>query len=405
MKRANMQKLHNRKRYFDELLAHKDKELIKIITGIRRCGKSSLLELFKEHLKKQNAKFIHINFESLEFEHLSDYKELYKYIKSKIKSGKYYLLFDEIQVVKDWQKAIESFRLDFECDIYITGSNSHLLSGEFSTYLTGRFVEIKLLPLSFAEFLEFHELGNEFSLEDKFQKYLIFGGMPILAQYKMDEINSFQALEGIISSILQKDILARCDASYILLEKITKFLASNIGSLTSPNNISSVLTSDKNSISRNSVDKYIKLLTSSFVFYEANRYDIKGKALLKTGQKYYIADTGFLGVFFGRRDSDFGHILENIVFLELLRRGYSVQIGKIGELEIDFVASNPKEKIYIQVSQSIMDEKTLNRELRALQSIPDNYEKIIISMDKNYALSIEGIKIKNAIQWLLEMEL
>ena len=400
-----MQKLHNRKRYFDELLAHKDKELIKIITGIRRCGKSSLLELFKEHLKKQNAKFIHINFESLEFEHLSDYKELYKYIKSKIKSGKYYLLFDEIQVVKDWQKAIESFRLDFECDIYITGSNSHLLSGEFSTYLTGRFVEIKLLPLSFAEFLEFHELGNEFSLEYKFQKYLIFGGMPILAQYKMDEINSFQALEGIISSILQKDILARCDASYILLEKITKFLASNIGSLTSPNNISSVLTSDKNSISRNSVDKYIKLLTSSFVFYEANRYDIKGKALLKTGQKYYIADTGFLGVFFGRRDSDFGHILENIVFLELLRRGYSVQIGKIGELEIDFVASNPKEKIYIQVSQSIMDEKTLNRELRALQSIPDNYEKIIISMDKNYALSIEGIKIKNAIQWLLEMEL
>lgn len=400
-----MQKLHNRKRYFDELLAHKDKELIKIITGIRRCGKSSLLELFKEHLKKQNAKFIYINFESLEFEHLSDYKELYKYIKSKIKSGKYYLLFDEIQVVKDWQKAIESFRLDFECDIYITGSNSHLLSGEFSTYLTGRFVEIKLLPLSFAEFLEFHELGNEFSLEYKFQKYLIFGGMPILAQYKMDEINSFQALEGIISSILQKDILARCDASYILLEKITKFLASNIGSLTSPNNISSVLTSDKNSISRNSVDKYIKLLTSSFVFYEANRYDIKGKALLKTGQKYYIADTGFLGVFFGRRDSDFGHILENIVFLELLRRGYSVQIGKIGELEIDFVASNPKEKIYIQVSQSIMDEKTLNRELRALQSIPDNYEKIIISMDKNYALSIEGIKIKNAIQWLLEMEL
>ena len=400
-----MQKLHNRKRYFDELLAHKDKELIKIITGIRRCGKSSLLELFKEHLKKQNAKFIHINFESLEFEHLSDYKELYKYIKSKIKSGKYYLLFDEIQVVKDWQKAIESFRLDFECDIYITGSNSHLLSGEFSTYLTGRFVEIKLLPLSFAEFLEFHELGNEFSLEDKFQKYLIFGGMPILAQYKMVEINSFQALEGIISSILQKDILARCDASYILLEKITKFLASNIGSLTSPNNISSVLTSDKNSISRNSVDKYIKLLTSSFVFYEANRYDIKGKALLKTGQKYYIADTGFLGVFFGRRDSDFGHILENIVFLELLRRGYSVQIGKIGELEIDFVASNPKEKIYIQVSQSIMDEKTLKKELRALQSIPDNYEKIIISMDKNYALSIEGIKIKNAIQWLLEMEL
>lgn len=398
-----MQKLHNRKRYFDELLAHKDKELIKIITGIRRCGKSSLLELFKEYLKKQNAKFIHINFESLEFEHLSDYKELYKYIKSKIKSGKYYLLFDEIQVVKDWQKAIESFRLDFECDIYITGSNSHLLSGEFSTYLTGRFVEIKLLPLSFAEFLEFHELGNNLSLEDKFQKYLIFGGMPILAQYKMDEINSFQALEGIISSILQKDILARCDASYILLEKITKFLASNIGSLTSPNNISSVLTSDKNSISRNSVDKYIKLLTSSFVFYEANRYDIKGKALLKTGQKYYIADTGFLGVFFGRRDSDFGYILENIVFLELSRRGYSVQIGKIGELEIDFVASNPKEKIYIQVSQSIMDEKTLNRELRALQSIPDNYEKIIISMDKNYALSIEGIKIKNAIQWLLEV--
>lgn len=398
-----MQKLHNRKRYFDELLAHKDKELIKIITGIRRCGKSSLLELFKEYLKKQNAKFIHINFESLEFENLSDYKELYKYIKSKIKSGKYYLLFDEIQVVKDWQKAIESFRLDFECDIYITGSNSHLLSGEFSTYLTGRFVEIKLLPLSFAEFLEFHELGNEISLEDKFQKYLIFGGMPILAQYKMDEINSFQALEGIISSILQKDILARCDASYILLEKITKFLASNIGSLTSPNNISSVLTSDKNSISRNSVDKYIKLLTSSFVFYEANRYDIKGKALLKTGQKYYIADTGFLGVFFGRRDSDFGHILENIVFLELLRRGYSVQIGKIGELEIDFVASNPKEKIYIQVSQSIMDEKTLNRELRALQTIPDNYEKIIISMDKNYTLSIEGIKIKNAIEWLLEV--
>ena len=398
-----MQKLHNRKRYFDELLAHKDKELIKIITGIRRCGKSSLLELFKEHLKKQNAKFMHINFESLEFEHLSDYKELYKYIKSKIKSGKYYLLFDEIQVVKDWQKAIGSFRLDFECDIYITGSNSHLLSGEFSTYLTGRFVEIKLLPLSFAEFLEFHELGNNLSLEDKFQKYLIFGGMPILAQYKMDEINSFQALEGIISSILQKDILARCDASYILLEKITKFLASNIGSLTSPNNISSVLTSDKNSISRNSVDKYIKLLTSSFVFYEANRYDIKGKALLKTGQKYYIADTGFLGVFFGRRDSDFGHILENIVFLELLRRRYSVQIGKIGELEIDFVASNPKEKIYIQVSQSIIDEKTLNRELRALQSIPDNYEKIIISMDKNYTLSIEGIKIKNATEWLLEV--
>lgn len=408
-----MTELINRPEYLKQLIQNKDVDLVKIITGIRRCGKSSLLDLFHQYLSKNGVldeNIIHMNLESLRYRDLSNYLNFYDYVSERIpKEGKTYLLFDELQVVEHWEKAIESFRLDFDVDIYITGSNAYLLSTEFSTLLSGRYVEVRMLPLSFKEFLNFYNFDMAITMEEKFQKYLQFGGMPILREYKFNEARSNQALEGIYSTVVLRDILQRSNqADQIMLKKIVLFLCSNIGSITSPNSIGNILSNEgemnnqkgKN-IAGKTVNKYIDMLHSAFVFYPVHRYDVKGKQLLKTLEKNYIIDMGFRNMLLGYRDVDRGHIIENIVFLELIRRDYRVYIGKVGETEVDFVAEKPNEKLYIQVTESMQSQETRERELRPLRMISDNYEKIILSMDRNYINSYDGIKSLNLLDWLL----
>lgn len=408
-----MTKLVNRPEYLKQLIQNKDVDLVKIVTGIRRCGKSSLLDLFHQYLSSNevpDSNIIHMNLESLRYRDLTDYLAFYDYISARIPpEGKTYLIFDELQAVEHWEKAIESFRLDFDVDIYITGSNAYLLSTEFSTLLSGRYVEIRMLPLSFKEFLTFYEFDHAVTIEDKFQKYLQFGGMPILREYRFNEARSNQALEGIYSTVVLRDILQRNNqADQDMLQKIILFLCSNIGSITSPNKIGNVLshegdlpTQKGKNVAGKTVDKYISMLHSAFIFYSVGRYDVKGRQLLKTLKKNYIIDIGFRNMLLGYRDADRGHIIENIVFLELLRREYRVYIGKFGETEIDFVAEKPNDKLYIQVTESMQSPETRERELRPLRMIPDNYEKIVLSMDRNYITSYDGIKSLYLIDWLL----
>lgn len=408
-----MIELINRPDYLKQLIQNKDVDLVKIITGIRRCGKSSLLDLFHNYLVESGVNkdnIIHMNLESLRYRNLTDYLSFYDYVSKLIpNNGKTYLIFDELQVVEHWEKAIESFRIDYDVDIYIIGSNAYLLSSEFSTLLSGRYVEIRMLPLSFKEFLNFYDFNITITMEEKFQMYLKFGGMPILREYKFNEARSNQALEGIYSTIVLKDVLKRNNqADQTTLNKIILFLCSNIGSITSPNSIGNVLSNEVNinnkrekNIAGKTVDKYIEMLHNAFIFYSVGRYDIKGKQLLKTLEKNYIIDMGFRNMLLGYRDADRGHIIENIVFLELIRRDYRVYIGKVGDNEVDFIAEKPNEKIYIQVTESMMSKETRERELRPLRMIPDNYEKIILSMDRNYINSYDGIKSLNLIDWLL----
>lgn len=405
-----MSELINRPEYLKQLIQNKDIDLVKIITGIRRCGKSSLLDLFHQYLLQSGVlddHIIHMNLESLRFRNLSNYLNFYNYVSERIpKNGKTYLIFDELQVIDHFEIAIESFRLDFDVDIYITGSNAYLLSTEFLTLLSGRYVEIHMLPLSFKEFLNFYKFDENITIEEKFQKYLQFGGMPILREYQFNELRSNQALEGIYSTVVLKDILQRNNKlDYAMLNKITLFLCSNIGNITSPNNIGNVLSHEgeinNKNIASKTVNKYIDMLRSAFIFYSVGRYDIKGKQLLKTLQKNYIIDMGLRNMLLGYRDADRGHILENIVFLELIRREYRVYIGKLGETEVDFVCEKPNEKMCIQVTETIGSQETRERELRPLRMISDNYEKIILSMDRNYINSYDGIKSLNLIDWLL----
>ncbi len=408
-----MNELINRPEYLKQLIENIDVDLVKIITGIRRCGKSSLLDLFHQYLLKNGVRdenIIHMNLESLRYRDLSNCVSFYEYVSDRIpKTGKTYLIFDELQVVEHWEKAIESFRLDYDVDIYITGSNAYLLSSEFSTLLSGRYVEIRMLPLSFKEFLNFYDFNESITMEEKFQKYLQFGGMPVLKDYQFNEARSSQALEGIYSTVVLKDILQRNkQVDQTTLHKIVMFLCSNIGSITSPNNIGNVLSNEGDinkdkgkNVAGKTVDKYISMLNAAFIFYSVHRYDLKGKQLLKTLEKNYIIDMGFRNMLLGYRDADRGHILENIVFLELIRRDYHVYIGKVGEMEIDFIAEKPNEKLYIQVTESMLVKETRERELRPLQMINDNYEKIILSLDRNYINSYDGIKSLNLIDWLL----
>lgn len=408
-----MTELINRPEYLNQLIQHRDVDLVKIVTGIRRCGKSSLLDLFHQYLSDSgvpDVNVIHMNLESLRYRNLTNYLSFYDYVSERIpKSGKTYLIFDELQAVEHWEKAIESFRLDFDVDIYITGSNAYLLSTEFSTLLSGRYVEIRMLPLSFKEFLAFYEFAPSVTTEEKFQRYLQFGGMPILREYQFNEARSNQALEGIYSTVVLRDILQRNNqVDQRILQKIMLFLCSNIGSITSPNNIGSVLSHEgdiqqgsRKNVAGKTVDKYISMLRSAFIFFSVGRYDVKGKQLLKTLGKNYIIDMGFRNMLLGYRDADRGHIIENIVFLELIRRDYRVYIGKVGETEIDFVAEKPNDKLYIQVTESMQSPETRDRELKPLRMIPDNYEKIVLSMDRNYINSYDGIKSLNLIDWLL----
>lgn len=408
-----MSNLIDRPEYLTQLIQNKDVDLVKIVTGIRRCGKSSLLDLFHQYLSTNNvpdANIIHMNLESLRYRNLTDYLSFYDYVSALIPAtGKTYLIFDELQVVEHWEKAVESFRLDFDVDIYITGSNAYLLSTEFSTLLSGRYVEIRMLPLSFKEFLTFYEFETAITMEEKFQKYLQFGGMPILKEYHFNEPRSNQALEGIYSTVVLRDILQRNNhVDQNMLHKIMLFLCSNIGSITSPNSIGNVLSNEGDiqqfkgkNVAGKTVDKYTSMLRSAFIFYSVGRYDVKGKQLLKTLGKHYIIDMGFRNMLLGYRDADRGHIIENIVFLELLRRDYRVYIGKVGETEVDFVAEKPNDKLYIQVTESMQSPETRERELRPLRIIQDNYEKIVLSMDRDFITSYEGIKSLNLIDWLL----
>lgn len=408
-----MTELINRPEYLNQLIQNKDVNLVKIVSGIRRCGKSSLLDLFHQYLSDsgiEDSHIIHMNLESLRYRNLSDYLAFYDYVSGRIPdTGRTYLIFDELQAVEHWEKAIESFRLDFDVDIYITGSNAYLLSTEFSTLLSGRYVEIRMLPLSFKEFLTFYEFAPSVTAEEKFHRYLQFGGMPILREYRFNEARSIQALEGIYATVVLRDILQRNNQTdQRILHKIVLFLCSNVGSITSPNNIGNVLSNEGDiqngkgkNVAGKTVEKYISLLRSAYIFYSIGRYDVKGRQLLKTLGKNYIIDMGFRNMLLGYRDADLGHILENIVFLELLRRDYRVYIGKVGGTEVDFVAEKPNDKLYIQVTESMQSPETRERELRPLRLIPDNYEKIILSMDRNYITSYDGIKSLNLIDWLL----
>lgn len=408
-----MSELIDRPEYLKQLIQHKDVDLVKIVTGIRRCGKSSLLDLFHRHLRDNgvpDTNIIHMNLESLRYRDLTDHLTFYDYVSGRIPhKGRTYLIFDELQVIGHWEKAIESFRLDFDVDIYITGSNAYLLSTEFSTLLSGRYVELRMLPLSFKEFLTFYDFNPTVAIEEKFQKYLQFGGMPVLREYQFNETRSMQALEGIYATVVLRDILQRSNqADSGMLQKIMLFLCSNIGSVTSPNNIGNILSDEgelpdgqRRNIAGKTVDKYIAMLRSAFIFYSVGRYDVKGKQLLKTLGKNYIIDMGFRNMLLGYRDADRGHVIENIVFLELIRRDYRVSIGKVGETEVDFVAERPNDKLYVQVTESMQSPETRERELRPLRMIPDNYEKIILSMDRSYITSYDGIKSLNLIDWLL----
>lgn len=397
----------NRDIYMNKLLAYKDTEFIKVITGIRRCGKSSLLKLFMEKILEEdkNANVIYMNFESFEYDDIVNYKDMYNKIsKQIIRTKTNYILLDEVQRIEEWEKAVNAMTVDFNSDIYITGSNAYLLSSELSTYLSGRYVEIKVLPLSFKEYLDFTVLEDKKTLEDKFIDYIKFGGMPGIITIKNEENLYENAIKGIYNTVFMKDVVERnklLDA--ILLEKILKFLMSNIGSLISSKKIADFLTSQGTKITHNTVLNYLQMLENAYIIYKVPRYDIKGKEVLKTLEKYYIVDTGIRNVTLGFRDSDFGHIIENVVYFELIRRGYEVTVGKNDSLEVDFIATKPNDKKYYQVTYTMLDDNVKKREFEVLKNIKDNYEKTVITMDRLYNnTSEEGIKIKYLIDFLLE---
>lgn len=433
-------KLKTRNIYLNQLIAFKDKEPVKVITGIRRCGKSSLLKLMQEYLLNSGVKqnqIIVINFESLEFQEMN-YKELYKYVKKKIPTRKRaYLFFDELQRIERWEDAINSFRVDFDCDIYITGSNSYLLSSEYSTYLSGRYVEIKMYPLSFKEFIDFHgyklkeyktPIGEKkkravndndeiVEIRDLFDAYMLYGGMPGIADVGLEPDKVMTLLDGAYSTVVVRDILERekrrgvrqiTDAE--LLRKIILFLADNIGNNTSLNSVSNTLVSENMIQNRErhgkpatqTIASYVGALKESYMFYDVKRFDIKGKEYLRTLGKYYIVDIGLRNYLLGFRDRDRGHALENVVYFELLRCGFDVAIGKIDNLEVDFVATKANEKMYIQVTESMKNESVRERELKPLHKIHNNYKKMVITLDKALDDEYDGIQSIDVIEWLLK---
>lgn len=392
--------------YLEELKKWKDKDLIKVVTGIRRCGKSTLLELFIEYLKEEKIDEEHIvsiNLESLEY-NFSNYKDLYFYVVSKIKDDKkYYVFLDEIQNIEGFQKAVDSLYIKKNIDIYITGSNAFLLSGELATLLTGRYVEIKMLPLSFKEYVSAFSGNNNY--QSLFLEYMKNGGMPgtiSVLDLGINDINKY--LDSIFSTVVFKDIMAKNKITdKTILENIIKFILDSIGSPISTKKISDTLTSKGMTISNHTVDKYITSFVESYLIYKVERFDVKGKNLLVRDYKYYSVDTGLRSYLLGKKaNSDMGHILENIVYLELLRRGYRVYVGKVDDLEIDFVAENQGGLKYFQVSLTVRDAKVLERELRSLQRTGDHYPKYLITMDMDLSSDYDGITKINVIDWLLE---
>lgn len=394
----------DRPNYINELIKFKDKDLIKIITGIRRCGKSTLMNLFKEYLLQSgidSSQIISINLEDLKYNFIQNYMDLYNYItENLLEDKKNYIFIDEIQIIPEFQKVADSLYLNKNIDLYITGSNAKLLSSELSTLLTGRYVEIKMLPLSFKEFISSKDITD---LETLYNEYISLGSFPYTTQLEEDEISRY--LGTLFNDVIIKDVMIRkgiTDES--MLKSVATFALDNIGNLLSSNNIANTITSDGRSINVRTVEKYLEGFIESFFLYKASRYDVKGKQYLKTGEKYYVSDLGLRYFMLGRKLGDRGHIIENIVYLELLRRGYDVYIGKVDDYEVDFVALNSEGRIYIQVCETLRDNenKTLTRELNSLERIPDNYTKIILTMDKMPLSNENGIIVKNALDWLLD---
>lgn len=402
-----------RKEYLDQLISWKDEQVIKVVTGIRRCGKSTLLMQFQKWLKESGAteeQIVSVNFEELEYEDLLDYKKLYQYLKERLVSGKItYIFLDEIQKVPSFEKVVDSLYVKPNVDLYITGSNAYMLSGDLATLLTGRYVEIKMLPLSLREFLSMTGLEPE----QGFSEYLRNGGMPYIAAMNRsnEKVNTY--LEGIYNTVIVKDIEDRqarkkSDPSkrkitdIALLKTIAKYLASVVGNPVSVRSITDYLISNGRKISPNTVGDYVEALTESFIFYPAERFDIVGKQLLKANRKMYIVDLGLRNHILPRKNYDLGFSLENLVYFELLRRGYKVTIGKVGNTEVDFVAEKQGVYQYFQVTADMTAQETFEREIRPLENIRDNYEKMILTMDRLTPGNYNGIQVRYLLDWLME---
>ncbi len=394
-----------RKKYLEELISFKDKDLIKVITGIRRCGKSTLFDLYIDYLKETGIKdeqIIRINLEDADYDFIKNYKDLYEYVKSKLISDKQnYVFLDEVQIVEDFQKACDSLYIKKNVDLYITGSNANLLSGELATLLSGRYVEIKMLPLSFEEYISYR---GESDLQQKYVDYITKSSFPYALN--LENVKDIRAyLDGIYNTILIKDIATRKKISDIsALDSVVRFMFDNIGNLSSSTKIANTMCSSGRNITVPTVESYLSALMEAFVLYKASRYDIKGKQRLSSGAKYYVSDIGLRYYLLGSKNADQGHILENIVYLELLRRGYEVYVGKVDNSEVDFIAINEKGEEYYQVAYTVMDEKVLERELKSLENIKDHNPKYLLTMDFTPYTSYNGIKQINALNWLLNKE-
>lgn len=393
-----------REEYFERLRNLKHKKLIKIVTGIRRCGKSTVLDMFKEELLSNGVEenqIIFINFEDYENKSLRNPESLYNYIKQRLTSKMNYIFLDEIQRVEDFPEVVDSLYIKDNVDLYLTGSNSSLLSSEIATLISGRYVEIKMLPFSFKEFVK--ATNQTENLSSAYRQYVETSSFPYVLELLQTPQEITAYLEGIYNTILVKDIIDRKKiADSNVLKSVTQFLFDNIGSELSSKKIADTLTSNGRKSDSKTIEKYVTSLEESFIVYRANRYNIKGKEYLKSLEKYYVADIGLRNFMLGKKSMDIGHILENVIYLELIRRGYSVYIGKIDDMEIDFVAQNQHGNTYIQVAATVRDENTLKRELRSLQAVKDNYPKMLLTLDDDPEADYDGIIRKNALDWLME---
>ena len=406
----------DRKEYLDFLVKSKDRQIIKVVSGVRRCGKSTLFEIYKDFLLENGVEknqIISINFEDMDYEELTDYKKLYEYIKSKmIEDKKNYIFLDEIQHVDKFEKVVDSLFIKENTDLYITGSNAYFMSSELATLLSGRYIELKMLPLSFKEYyqakLEYEKMEQKENRISKtliqyYNEYIVNSSFPYTLQLDSDLKNIHEYLSGIYNSVLLKDIVARLKISDVMrLESVVKYIFDNIGNLTSLSKIANTLTSMGRKTDAKTIEKYIRGLTDSLLVHEVSRYNIKGKEFLSTLSKYYVADLGLRQMILGNRNIDMGHILENVIYLELLRRKGNVYVGQFDKNEIDFVVINSNEIEYYQVALTVLDENTLKRELDAFKNIKDNYPKYLITLDDVMMnTDYDGIKVVNALEWLL----
>lgn len=396
-----------RKKYLNQLIDGKDLNLIKVITGVRRCGKSTLLLQYKDYLISQNIPdedIIYMNFESAKWYDIKDYKDLYNYIKKNVKNqNKKYILLDEVQNVEKWEKAVNSLLVDINSDIYITGSNAYLLSSELTTLLAGRVLTIKIYPFSYKEFLEEYSFKNDEDKFEKFDKYLKYGGMPMIVNMKDNENLILNYLSDLKEVVLKKDVINRNKIKdVVFLDNLIKYMSTVIGNLTTPNAIAEFMKKNGTNISNETVDSYLNMLENAYFIYRVPRYELKGKQLLKTQGKYYFVDNGLKNIIAGISSYDTGCSYENLIYIELLRRGYEVYVGQYNDIEINFIAIKPNERVYYQVARSIMDEKVEEREKKSLLAINDNYKKVILTMDNVKNKQIDGIEVINIIDFLME---